>query len=128
MPGSFERAIVEYKNCAERYPDSPFAGESLGKLVDYHIEKKDYTAANDLLDQVVRDYPDAQFLDAMLLKWVMVAFRMGDVSKAHEKCTQLIFEYPSSAYAERGRAIGVSDSAAGATSVSRPTPRAKASG
>jgi len=105
VPGSFERAIVEYKNCAERYPDSPFAGESLGKLVDYHIEKKDYTAANDLLDQVVRDYPDAQFLDAMLLKWVMVAFRMGDVSKAHEKCTQLIFEYPSSAYAERGRAI-----------------------
>jgi TolA-binding protein len=103
--GAAERAIVEYKNCAERYPDSPFAGESLGKLIDYHIENKDYTAANDLLDQVFRDYPDAQFLDQMLLKWVMVAFRMGDVSKAHEKCTQLIFEYPASAYAERGRAI-----------------------
>jgi outer membrane protein assembly factor BamD (BamD/ComL family) len=103
--GAAERAIVEYKHCAERYPDSPFAGESLGKLIDYHIENKDYTAANDLLEQVFRDYPDAQFLDQMLLKWVMVAFRMGDVAKAHEKCTQLIFDYPSSAYAERGRAI-----------------------
>jgi TolA-binding protein len=105
FPGAAERAIVEYKTCAERYPDSPFAGESLGKLIDYHIEKKDNAAASELLEQVFQDYPDAQFLDAMLLKWVMVAYRMGDVQKAHEKCSQLLFEYPASPYAERGRAI-----------------------
>jgi outer membrane protein assembly factor BamD (BamD/ComL family) len=105
VPGAAERAVVEYKVCAERYPDSPFAGESLGKLVDYHIEKQDYAAANDLLDQIFQDYPDAQFLDSMLLKWVMVAFRMGDVQKAHDKCSQLLFEYPNSPFAERGRAI-----------------------
>lgn len=105
VPGSAERAIVAYKTCAERYPDSPFAGESLGKLVDYHIDKKDNAAASELLEQVFQDYPDAQFLDAMLLKWVMVAYRMGDVQKAHDKCSQLLFEYPASPYAERGRAI-----------------------
>lgn len=105
VAGAIERAAVEYKVCAERYPDSPFAGESLGKLVDYHIEKKDYAAANDLLDQIFQDYPDAQFLDSMLLKWVMVAFRMGDVQKAHDKCSQLLFEYPASPFAERGRTI-----------------------
>ena len=105
VPGAAERAVVEYKICAERYPDSPFAGESLGKLVDYHIEKRDYTAANDLIAQIFQDYPDAQFLDSMLLKWVMVSFRMGDVQKAHDKCSQLLFEYPASPFAERGRAI-----------------------
>jgi tetratricopeptide (TPR) repeat protein len=105
VPGAAERAVVEYKVCAERYPDSSFAGESLGKLVDYHIEKRDYTAANDLIAQIFQDYPDAQFLDSMLLKWVMVAFRMGDVQKAHDKCSQLLFEYPASPFAERGRAI-----------------------
>jgi TolA-binding protein len=103
--GALELAVVEYKICAERYPDSPFAGESLGKLVDYHVEQKDYAAANDLLGQIFQDYPDSQFLDSMLLKWVIVAFRMGDVQKAHEKCTQLLFEYPASPFAERGRAI-----------------------
>jgi TolA-binding protein len=101
---SAEQAIVQYKLCAERYPDSPFAGESLGKLVDYHIEKKDNTAANDLLEQIFQDYPDAQFLDAMLLKWVVVAYRTGDFQKAYDKCTQLLFEYPASPYAERARA------------------------
>jgi TolA-binding protein len=100
-----EQAIVQYKLCAERYPESPFAGESLGKLVDYHIEKKDNTAANDLLEQIFQDYPDAQFLDAMLLKWVMVAYRTGEFQKAYDKCNQLLFEYPSSAYAEKARAI-----------------------
>jgi TolA-binding protein len=104
-PGAAEQAIVQYKLCAERYPESPFAGESLGKLVDYHIEKKDNTAANDLLDQIFQDYPDAQFLDAMLLKWVMVSYRTGDFQKAFDKCTQLLFEYPASPYAERARAI-----------------------
>ena len=104
-PAAAEQAIVQYKLCAERYPESPFAGESLGKLVDYHIEKKDNTAANDLLEQIFQDYPDAQFLDAMLLKWVMVAYRTGDFQKAYDKCTQLLFEYPASAYAERARAI-----------------------
>lgn len=105
VPGAIESAVVEYKVCAERYPDSHFAGESLSKLVDYHIEKRDYTAANDLLEQIFEDYPDSQFLDSMLLKWVMVTFRMGDVQKAHAKCTQLLFEYPASPYAERGRSI-----------------------
>jgi TolA-binding protein len=104
-PGAAEQAIVQYKLCAERYPESPFAGESLGKLVDYHIEKKDNTAANDLLDQIFQDYPDAQFLDAMLLKWVMVSYRTGDFQKAFDKCNQLLFEYPASPYAERARAI-----------------------
>ena len=105
MPGAAERAIVEYKMCAERYPDSPFAGESLGKLIDYYIDKKDNAAATELLEQAFQHYPDAQFLDKMLLKWVMVAYRMGDVQKAHDKCEQLLFEYPSSPSAEKGRAI-----------------------
>ncbi len=100
-----EQAIVQYKLCAERYPESPYAGESLGRLVDYHIEQKDYAAANDLLDQIFQDYPDAQFLDGMLLKWVMVAYRMGDYPKAYEKCSQLLFEYPESSFAEKARAI-----------------------
>jgi len=102
---SAEQAIVQYKLCAERYPDSPFAGEALGKLVDYHIDKRDYAAANDLLGQIFQDHPDAQFLDSMLLKWVMVAYRAGDAKKAYDKCTQLIFEYPESSFAERARTI-----------------------
>jgi TolA-binding protein len=103
-PGS-EAAINEFKLCAERYPDSEFAGASLAKLVDYHIETKDYGQANELLDQIFQDYPDAQFLDGMLLKWVIVAYRMNDFEKAYEKCSQLLFEYPESRFAERAKAI-----------------------
>jgi TolA-binding protein len=105
LTGTPEAAIKQYKLCAERYPESQFAGPSLAKLVDHFVEAKDYTQANDLLEQVFQDYPDAQFLDSMLLKWVLVAYRMGDFAKAHEKCTQLIFEYPASGFAEKAKGI-----------------------
>ena len=100
-----ERAIKEYKACAERYPESQYAGISLAKLIDYYINQRDYMTASDMLDQVFQDYPDAEFLDSMLLKWVLVSYRMGDFQKAAEKCQQLMFEYPHSSYAQQAKKI-----------------------
>ncbi|NQT88571.1 outer membrane protein assembly factor BamD, partial [bacterium] len=100
-----EAAIQQYKVCAERYPESEFAGASLAKLVDYQVESRDYAQANELLEQIFQDYPDAPFLDSMLLKWVLVAYRTGDFAKAHAKCTQLMFEYPASSFAKKAESI-----------------------
>lgn len=100
-----EAAIQEYKVCAERYPESEFAGQALAKLVDYHIETKDYSQAGDLLEQIFQDYPDAKFLDSMLLKWVILSYRSGDYQKAYDKCSQLVFEYPDSTYAAKAKQI-----------------------
>jgi len=94
-----EAAIVQYKRCAERFPESLYAGESLSKLVDYYLLAGDYARADDLLEQIFQDYPDGNFLDAMLLKWAKVARRMGNPAKARAKCTQLLFEYPASSHA-----------------------------
>ena len=102
-PGISEAAVREYKICALRYPDSEFAGPSLGKVIDYHIQTKDYAVADDLLEQVFLDYQDEVFLDSMLLKWVIVSYRMGNLEKARNKCQQLIFEYPGSRYARKAK-------------------------
>lgn len=103
--GGSERAIQEYKLCAERYPDSEFAGAALAKLVDYQIENKDYARAGELLQQIFQDYPDAAFLDGMLLKWVVVSYRAGDYQGAHDKASRLLFEYPQSSYAEKAKEV-----------------------
>ena len=104
-PESREAAIQQYKLCADKYPESEFAGRSLAKLVDYHVEMRNFTQAAELLEQIFQDYPDATFLDAMLLKWVLVAYNSGDYAKAHDKCAQLLFEYPGSAFAEKARQV-----------------------
>lgn len=96
-------AMQEFKVCAERYPDSEFAGKSLGKLVDYFFEIKDYAQAEDLLQQIFKDYPDEKFLDSMLLKWVLIAYQTGNYEKALEKCNQLLFEYPTSPFAQQAK-------------------------
>lgn len=98
-------AMQAYKLCAEKYPDSEFAGKALGKLVDYYIESKEYTQAEYLLEKIFQDYPDANFLDRMLLKWVIAAYQMGNYEKAKEKCTKLLFEYPANQFASQAKAI-----------------------
>jgi len=103
--GAKERAVQAYRTCSKKYPDSEFAGISLGKVVDYHLETKDYVVADDLLEQVFLDYQDEDFLDSMLLKWVLVSYRMGNFQKAYDRCSQLIFEYPGSPYAAKAKAI-----------------------
>jgi len=100
-----EAAIQQYKLCAERFPESQYAGESLGKVVDYYIQGRDYSRADDLLEQIFQDYPDGNFLDSMLLKWVDVASRMGNNQKAYDKCSQLMFEYPSSPHAKKAKEL-----------------------
>lgn len=98
-----DAAIAAYKRCAQKYPDSEFAGPALAKVIDYHIRTKDYAEADDLLTQIFLDYQDEDFLDRMLLKWVLVAFDRGDFRKAHEKCQQLMFEYPGTVYAQKAQ-------------------------
>ena len=104
-PGAAEAAIQQYKLCADRYPESEFAGQALAKLVDYHYTSRDYARAADLLEQIFQDYPDGEFLDGMLLKWVLVAYRKGDYETAYNKCNQLVFEYPASAHAATAKKI-----------------------
>ena len=98
-----DAAITAYRQCATRFPDSEFAGPSLAKIVDYHIQTGDYAEAENLLMQIFLDYQDEDFLDRMLLKWVLVAFDRGDFKKAHEKCRQLMFEYPGTVYANKAQ-------------------------
>ncbi|MFO7870464.1 MAG: tetratricopeptide repeat protein [Kiritimatiellia bacterium] len=100
-----EKAVKEYKLCAKKYPDSEYAGRSLAKVVDYHLETKDYVVANDLLEQIFMDYQDEDFLDSMLLKWVLAAYRMGNFKKAHDKCAELIFQYPGSPHAQKAKQL-----------------------
>ena len=91
-----DKAIREYMLCAQKFPDSQYAGDSLAKVVDYHYKSRAYSTADDLLAQIFVDYQDEDFLDTMLLKWVLVAYQMGNYTKALAKCQQLISEYPGS--------------------------------
>ncbi len=99
---NFSRAMTMYKQCADLYPESLFAGRSLDKICNYYINvTKDYGRASQLLEQVFQDYPDASFLDSMLYKWVQVAYKSGQYQLAADKCAQLLTEYPESKSAKK---------------------------
>jgi len=97
------QAMMSYKKCSEAFPDSPYAGEALDKIVGYYINVKDYRHAMELMERVFQDYPDGSFLDKMLLKWCIAAYRVGNLPLAKVKAEQLLSEYPSSTLASKAR-------------------------
>lgn len=94
-----EAAIREYQTVSERFAGSPYAAEALRKMVKYHIDTRNISQANDLLQRIFEDYQDAEFLDEMLAYWYLVLYRMGDFQGALDKIRLLIYEYPSSPHA-----------------------------
>ena len=91
-----QQAIVAYRRCAEMWPDSAFAGQSLEKVVQFYIDTEDYSRALDMMEMIFQDFQDSAFLDVMLLKWAIVAEKMNNRALARAKLDELISEYPDS--------------------------------
>ncbi len=98
-------AIAAYQRVADLYPNSPFAGEALGKVIDFYLAARDYSRCAELLDKVFIDYPDAPFLDEMLLKWGVMLARTGQIPDARNKLQQLLRDYPNSPAAGQAKPL-----------------------
>ena len=99
------QAMEAFKTCADKYPSSPFAGQALGKVIDFHMDAKDYDRCLELLQTVFVDFPDAPFLDDMLLKWGVVLAQMKKYDEAKEKLQQLLSDYPNSRSAGKAQKV-----------------------
>jgi len=99
----FSAAMVAFKRCADAYPNSSYAGESIKRVIDYYISIHDYNRAQETLDRVFQDYPDAPWLDEMLLKWGVVCHRLGNRAEAIAKFRRLLEEYPGGASAKKAQ-------------------------
>ena len=97
----FSSAMIAFKRCADAYPNSSYAGESIKRVIDYFISIRDYNRAVETLDRVFQDYPDAPWLDEMLLKWGVVCHRLGNRAQAIEKFHRLLEEYPGGSSAKQ---------------------------
>jgi len=91
-----ERAFERYSLLAEKYPDTIYTVRAIGHMIDYHVYRRDYTAAEKLLERVFSEYPDSPYLDIMGMRWVIVAYGMGDLEKVRRKCHEVVSNYPAS--------------------------------
>lgn len=92
-PADLSGAIVAYKKCADGYPDSPFAGDALRKVVSYYEQSKDYARAVNTVQLILQDYPDAGWLDEVLLLGGVAAYRSGDLQLARDWFGKIMEEY-----------------------------------
>jgi TolA-binding protein len=92
---NLSRAMLAYKKCADTYPDSKFAGQSLSKIINYYVISRDYRRAIETVQIILQDYEDAKWLDEVLLKGAIAAYRVKDYPLAVKWFTQIQEEYTS---------------------------------
>ena len=95
------KSVAQHMQCAEQFPNSPFAAESLKKVIDYYCKKRDFPRAAELLERVCQDYQDQDWLHTMLLTWGKVHYHMRNREACIDKFRQVIEEYPGSDSAEQ---------------------------
>ena len=103
LQNAMSPAIAAFRTTYQKYPESAYAADALGRVVRHYVETEAFAQAADLLESVFSDYPDAAFLDEMLLLWANVGYRMGDTDTAKAKLRQLIFDYPTSKHVSEAR-------------------------
>ena len=96
-------AVAAYRKTYERYPESSYAVDALGKVVRHYVDTEAFAQAAELLESVFSDYPDAAFLDEMLMLWANIGYRMDDKETAKVKLRKLIFDYPTSKHVTEAR-------------------------
>ncbi len=92
-PADLAGAMTAYRKCADGYPDSPFAGQALGKVVRYYERSKDYARAISTVQLILQDYPDAGWLDEVLLVGGVAAYKADNLSLAQEWFGKIVAEY-----------------------------------
>ncbi|MBI1374607.1 MAG: tetratricopeptide repeat protein [Phycisphaera sp.] len=101
----YERSFQEYKKVFDQFPDSGRVGEAVAKMANFYYQKKDYSRAVDVFEQVLSDQPDAKFLDVILFNYGRCLYRMERRREARQKFDQLIAEFPESNLAAESKRI-----------------------
>lgn len=129
-------AMKAYQDCADKYPNSLYAGQSLEKVANFYLKMQDYRRAEELLKSVVTEFPDLDIMSKILLKLAIAQYRLNELNDAHDTLQRLVSEYPESSDAEKaqqyipvieGRMKGAAGGAAGGDAAApKAAPKAAA--
>lgn len=99
-------AMKAYQSCAERYPTSIYAGQSLERVAGFYMKMQDYGRAVQLMENIEIDFPDIRN-EKMLLMWGIALYRLGRFPESLDRMEQLVQEFPDTP--EATKCIGFID-------------------
>lgn len=94
----YEKALVEYKAVADKYPNSKFAAEATLKIAEFYYKMRDYARAIEIYDKALEDFPDGQFNDQILLSYGKSLLLQRQYGQAIKKFSQILNDYPQSKF------------------------------
>lgn len=89
-----KEALVHYQKCADSFPDSPFAADSIIRIGNMHLKQQRYKEAAEYFLSFQQARPTHRLSPLALFLAAQCAYKLGDFKSAAERFTKVIDTYP----------------------------------
>jgi len=100
-----DRALQEYQNTVNLFPDSPYAAQAVVKTAEYYYENRQYERAIEVFERALAEYPDSRHVPTILLSYGKCLVRMRRFADAMARFQAVVTSYPESEHAEDARKL-----------------------
>jgi ABC-type branched-subunit amino acid transport system substrate-binding protein/predicted negative regulator of RcsB-dependent stress response len=95
---SYEKALVQFREYHEQYPDAPLADAALMKMGSIHTILGDFEQARSIYQRLIDEYPDSHFVPDARFEIIVTYYNQGEYGNVIEQASLFLKQKPSRAH------------------------------
>ena len=95
---SYEKALAQFREYFERYPDAPLADAALMKMGSIHTILGDFEKARSIYQRLINEYPDSHFVPDARFEILVTYYNQGEYGNVIEQASLFLKQKPSRAH------------------------------
>ena len=92
---SYEKALAQFREYFERYPDAPLADAALMKMGSIHTILGDFEKARSIYQRLINEYPDSHFVPDARFEILVTYYNQGEYGNVIEQASLFLKQKPS---------------------------------
>lgn len=95
---SYEKALAQFREYHEQYPDAPLADAALMKMGSIHTILGDFEQARSIYQRLIDEYPDSHLVPDARFEIIVTYYNQGEYGNVIEKASLFLKQKPSRAH------------------------------
>jgi branched-chain amino acid transport system substrate-binding protein len=95
---SYEKALTQFREYHERFPDAPMADAALMKMGSIHTILGDFEQARNIYQRLIDEYPGSNFVPDAWFEILVTYYNQGEYGNVIEQAPHFLKQKPSRAH------------------------------
>jgi branched-chain amino acid transport system substrate-binding protein len=95
---SYEKALAQFREYHERFPDAPLADAALMKMGSIHTILGDFEQARNIYQRLIDEYPGSNFVPDAWFEILVTYYNQGEYGNVIEQAPHFLKQKPSRAH------------------------------